>query len=71
VEAELATQLGRIAVVETSRIGAALVEARLHGATAVTWTVPVERPRPWPLGAGLVLVLYGTASAWVADVPTL
>jgi hypothetical protein len=71
IEAELATQLGRIAVVETARIAAALLEARLHGATAVTMTVPTERPRPWPLGAGLVLVLYGTASAWVADVPAL
>jgi len=71
IEAELATQLGRIAIVETSRIAAALLEARLHGATAVAMTVPAERPRPWPLGAGLVLVLYGTASAWVADVPAL
>ncbi len=70
IESELATQLGRIAVVE-GPIATALVEARLHGATAVTMTAPGERPRPWPQGAGLVLVLYGASSAWVADVPPL
>lgn len=70
VEAELVSQLGRIAVVQGS-LGRALLEARLHGATAVSTTMPAERPLPWPRDAGLVLVLYGTASSWVADLPTL
>ncbi|HUS33140.1 MAG TPA: hypothetical protein VMZ53_31780 [Kofleriaceae bacterium] len=70
VEAELVRQLGRIAVVE-GRLHAGLLEARLHGAAAVTTCVPDEKPLPWPRDASLVLVLYGTASSWVADVPTL
>jgi hypothetical protein len=71
IESELAAQLGRIAVIETSRFAHAVLEARMRGATAVATTVPAELPRPWPLGAGLVLVLYSTATAWVADVPAL
>jgi hypothetical protein len=70
IEAELVAQLGRIALVH-GPLPRALLEARLHGATAVTLAVPGERPTPWPKGAGLVLVLYGNVSAWVADVPTL
>ena len=70
IEAELATQLGRIAVVE-GPIATALVEARLHGATAVSMAAPTERPKPWPQGAGLVLLLGSSSSAWVADVPAL
>jgi hypothetical protein len=70
IEAELAAQLGRIAIA-LGPLPAALLEAMLHGATAVTLVVPGERPRPWPRGAGLVLVLYGTTSSWVADVPSL
>jgi hypothetical protein len=70
VEAVLAKQLGRIAIVE-GRLRPGLLEARLHGATAVTTAVPAEKPLPWPRDASLVLVLYGTASSWVADVPTL
>ena len=70
IETELATALGRIAVVEGD-LAEGLLEARLHGATAVSFAPPGERPRPWPRGAGLVLVLYGTQSAWVADVPNL
>jgi hypothetical protein len=70
IEAELATRFGRIAIVEGS-LAPAVLEARLHGATAITFTAPTERPRPWPQGAGLVLVLYGNASAWIADVPAL
>lgn len=73
-EAELQTtlveKLGRIAFVE-GPLAKALLEARLHGATAVATTVGGERPRPWPRDAGLVLCLYGTQSSWVADVPTL
>jgi hypothetical protein len=70
IEADLVAKLGRIAMV-TGPLSRALLEARVHGATAVTLAPPGERPTPWPKGAGLVLVLYGTASAWVADVPAL
>jgi hypothetical protein len=70
IEPALAAQLGRIAVVE-GRLRRAVLEARLHGATAVATSVPTERPRPWPRDAGLVFVLYGTSSSWVADVPAL
>jgi hypothetical protein len=37
----------------------------------VTTSVPDEKPLPWPRDASLVLVLYGTASSWIADVPAL
>lgn len=78
IESELAGKLGRIAIVEGA-LAPALLEARLHGATAVTFAPPsdesrgklVSRPRPWPQGAGLVLVLYGSPSAWIADLPNL
>jgi hypothetical protein len=82
IEADLIAKLGRLAIVEGA-LAPALLEARLHGATAVTFTPPgderssaargglTSRPRPWPQGAGLVLVLYGTASAWIADLPNL
>ena len=70
IEAALVSELGRIAIVRGA-LAPALLEARLHGATAVSMLTPGERPHPWPDGAGLVLVLYGTASAWVADVPLL
>ncbi|HEY5922931.1 MAG TPA: hypothetical protein VIV11_14730 [Kofleriaceae bacterium] len=70
IETALVEQLGRIAIVER-KLRAALLEARLHGATAITHSVPAERPRPWPRDAGLVLVLYSTATAWVADLPAL
>jgi hypothetical protein len=70
IEAALAGQLGRIAIAE-GPLRSALLEARLHGATAIAYSVPTERPRPWPRDAGLVLVLYGTTSSWVADLPAL
>jgi hypothetical protein len=70
IETALVDQLGRIAVVE-GPLAPALLEARVHGATAVATTVTGERPRPWPRDAGLVLVLYGTQSSWIADVPML
>ena len=74
IEAELVTQLGRIAVIEAFGSGslrAGLLEARLHGATAVVFGAAPDKPRPWPRDAGLVLVLYGTTASWVADLPTL
>ncbi len=70
MEQLLVDKLGRVAFVE-GPLAPALLEARLHGATAVATTVSGERPRPWPRDAGLVLVLYGTQSSWVADVPGL
>lgn len=70
VEAQLTAELGRIAIVQGS-LDRALLESRLHGATAVSMSMPAERPLPWPRDAGLVLVLYGTATSWVADLPTL
>lgn len=70
IETALVSQLGRIAMIEGS-LPRALLEARLHGATAVALGVPPERPRPWPRDAGLVLVLYGTNASWVADLPAL
>ena len=70
LERDLAAQLGRIAVIEGDP-ATALLEARLHGATAIALTIPTVRPRPWPRDAGLVLVLYGAATAWVADLPSL
>jgi hypothetical protein len=70
IEGELATRFGRIAVVE-GELASAVLESRLHGATAISFATPSERPRPWPNGAGLVLVLHGTTSSWIADVPSL
>jgi len=71
IETELVEKLGRIAIVEGALVPA-LLEARIHGATAVSFAPPGElRPRPWPQGAGLVLVLYASASAWIADLPNL
>jgi hypothetical protein len=70
IEQALALQLGRIAIIE-GRFDTGLLEARMRGATAIAYSVPPERPRPWPRDGGLVLVLYGTASSWVADLPAL
>lgn len=70
IETELVTQLGRIAIA-VGDLPDALLEARLHGATCVSFAPPGDRPRPWPRGAGLVLVFYGTQSAWIADVANL
>jgi hypothetical protein len=70
IEEQLAKDLGRIAIVHGS-IEPALLEARLRDAIAVTFAIPEARPARWPRDAGLVLVLYGTSSSWVADVPAL
>jgi hypothetical protein len=72
IEAQLASQLGRLAFVEgDGPLADALLEAHLRGATAIATSISGHRPRPWPRGAGLVLVLYGTQTSWVAEVPTL
>lgn len=70
LEALLASKLGRIAIVE-GKPRRALLEARLHGATAIAFHPPERRPHPWPRDAGLVLVLYGSPTSWIADLPTL
>ncbi|CAN5354650.1 hypothetical protein BH11MYX1_BH11MYX1_23590 [soil metagenome] len=70
IETALATRLHRIAIVEGA-IAPGMLEARIHGATAVSFAAPTSIPRPWPHGAGLVLVLYGTTSAWLADLASL
>jgi hypothetical protein len=70
LEAFLVSQFGRIAVIEGDP-DRAIVEARLRGATAVAFHPPEHRPRPWPRDAGLVLVLYGSPSSWIADLPNL
>ena len=69
LETELATQLGRIAVIEG---GAALglLEARLHDATAVALTPPLVRPLPWPRDAGLIVIADPPAPSWVAALPS-
>jgi hypothetical protein len=70
IEADLTTQLGRIAVIE-GVAASGLLEARLHGATAVALSAPQARPQPWPREAGLVVVADGGAPAWVAALQAL
>ena len=75
LEAALQAELGRIAMLDAvddpAVLADAVLEARLRGATAVALAGPAHRPRPWPQGAGLVLVLPGSATAWLADLPNL
>jgi hypothetical protein len=70
IEGELARRLGRIAVLEGDP-DRGLLEARLLGAIAVAFQPPPRRPRPWPRDAGLVLVLHGSPTSWIADLPAL
>ena len=70
LETLLAGMFGRIAVIEGDP-DHAILEARLRGATAVAFHPPAHKPTPWPRDAGLVLVLYGSASSWIADLPNL
>jgi hypothetical protein len=70
IEAELAGRLGRIAIIEGDP-DRGILEARLHGATAVAFQPPAHRPRPWPRDAALILVLYGSPTSWIADLPAL
>jgi hypothetical protein len=69
IETELATQLGRIAVIEGGP-ALALLEARLLGTTAVALAPPAVRPLPWPRDAGLIVVTDPGAPAWVAALPS-
>jgi len=70
IESELAGQLGRIAVIHGAA-ALALLEARLHGATAVAFAAPPTRPVPWPRDAALVVVTETIAPDWVAALPEL
>jgi hypothetical protein len=70
IERALSAQLGRLAIA-TGDPSRAVIEARLRGATCVAFSTPPEPPSPWPAGACLVLVLYASPSAWLADVPAL
>ena len=70
IEAELTAQLGRIAVIEGAA-APALLEARMHGATAVALVAPSARPQPWPREAGLVVIADGGAPPWVTALPAL
>jgi len=70
LEAELAGRLGRIAIVEGDP-DRGILEARLYGATAVAFQLPARLPRPWPRDAAFVLVLHGSPTSWVADLPAL
>jgi hypothetical protein len=71
IEAELATQLGRIAVIHGGA-QSGLLEARLYGATAVALAPPASLPQPWPREAGLIVVSDGAiAPHWVNALPEL
>jgi hypothetical protein len=68
IETQLETQLGRIGVIEgATTLG--LLEACLHGVTAVALAAPHVRPLPWPRAAGLIVVADAAAPAWVAALP--
>ena len=69
IETELAVRLGTIAVID-GRVGAGVLEARLHGTTAVALAPPNARPSPWPRDAGLIVVADATAAEWIAALPT-
>ena len=70
LETVLAARLGPLAIVH-GKPERAILEARLHGATAVAFQPPDHRPHPWPRDAALVLVLYGSPTSWIADLPAL
>jgi len=70
LETLLAGAFGRIAMIEGDP-DRAILEARLRGATAIAFHPPEHKPTPWPRDAGLVLVLYGSPSSWIADLPNL
>ena len=70
IETALASQLGRIAVIDGAP-ALGLLEARLYGATAVALAAPLDRPQPWPREAGLVVIADTSAPPWVAALPAL
>lgn len=70
IEGELATRLGRIAVVEGD-LAHGLLEARLHGAVAVAFAAAPMRPGRWPRDAALVVVADDGAPAWVGALAPL
>ena len=70
IETSLASQLGRIAVIE-GELASAIVEARICGATALALDPPAGKPMPWPAGGGLVVVADGDLPRWLASAATL
>jgi hypothetical protein len=69
IERELAGLLGCIGVIDGG-CAVGVLEARLHGATAVALGAPAMRPAPWPRDAGLIVVADGDAPAWVSGLPS-
>jgi len=47
------------------------LEARLHAATAVAFSPLQARPQPWPRDAGLIVVVDGVPSDWIAALPAV
>jgi len=70
IEAALVERLGRIAALDGDATTGVL-EARLHGATALALTAPTARPSPWPRDAALIVVADAMAPAWVSSLPAL
>ena len=68
IEGQLVAQLIRIAVIEgaTAR---GMLEAHLHGTTAVALAPPLNRPAPWPRNAALIVVADPAPPAWIAALP--
>ncbi|HEU0037352.1 MAG TPA: hypothetical protein VFQ53_42370 [Kofleriaceae bacterium] len=70
LETELASQLGRIAVLE-GPAPSGVLEARLHDAPALVLVAPVTRPSPWPRAARMIVVADAAVPPWVAALPAL
>jgi len=70
LEAALIAKLARIAVI-VGPATAAVLEAALHGATAVAFEPPALQPAPWPRDASLVVIAAPAPPAWVAALPSL
>jgi hypothetical protein len=70
IEAALANQLGRIAVIE-GNVALAVLEASLHATAALALEAPLTRPMPWPRDASLIVVADPAAPGWVSALPEL
>ena len=70
LEAALVAQLDRIAVI-VGPAARAVLEAALHGATAVAFEPPPARPAPWPRDGSLVVIAAPDPPGWVAELPSL
>jgi hypothetical protein len=70
IEAELANQLGQIAVIE-GNVALAVLEASLRVTAALAFEAPLTRPAPWPRDASLIIVADPAARGWVRALPAL